>query len=259
MRKVFVLLMGVLSLGGVVTRAADDGGWKKLPLVANGKPAPAWVQIGYGGWVVDDGALRTDPAPEGLGLLVYRKEKFGNCQIRVVFKPKEPGSNSGVYVRIDDGILKQVKNPGAKYVREAGGKPSEESTKLMQASSERDEGPWYAVHHGYEVQIAAGGDPAHGTASIYSLAPSAAKGAEKPDWHTMIITLDGTKIDVELDGLHASSFDSATKDLPPRKIWHEPKREPKRPQKGYIGLQTHDPKDIVWFKEVSVRPLPRSH
>jgi len=40
-------------------------------------------------------------------------------------------------------------------------------------------------------------------------------------------------------------------------LWaNEPKREPKRPEAGYIGLQNHDPGDIVWFKEVSVRPLP---
>jgi hypothetical protein len=257
MQKAFVLLMGVLALSAASLQAADDG-WKKLPLMKNGKVDPAWVHIGYGGWVVDDGALRTDPASEGLGLLLYKKEKLGDCQIRVVFKPKEARSNSGVYVRIDDGILDQVKNPGAKYKRDASGKPSEESTKAMQASSERDDGPWYAVHHGYEIQIAAGGDPAHGTASVYSLADSSAKGADKPDWHTMIITLDGARISVEFDGQKASSFDSATKTLPARQIWFQPKREPARPTKGYIGLQTHDPQDIVWFKEVSVRPLPRA-
>lgn len=255
MRKAFGLLVSVLVLG-FAAQGAEDG-WKNLPLIKNGKVDPAWVHIGYGGWVVDGDNLRTDPAADGLGLLVYRKEKLGNCQIRVVYKPKEARSNSGVYVRVDDGILKQVKNPGAKYVRDASGKPSEESTKAMEASSDRDEGPWYAVNHGYEVQIAAGGDPAHGTASIYSLADSAAKGADKTDWHTMIITLNGTKIDVEFDGQHASSFDSTTKELPKRQIWFQPKREPKRPTKGYIGLQTHDPQDIVWFKEVSVRPLPR--
>ena len=199
MRKALVVLVGLLSLGVSVVQAADDG-WKKLPLTKDGKGDPAWVHIGYGGWIVDDGALRTDPAPEGLGLLVYKKEKLGNCQIRVVFKPKEARSNSGVYVRIDDGVLKQVNHPGAKYKRDANGKPTDETMKEMQASGERDEGPWYGVHHGYEVQIAAGGDPAHGTASIYSLADSAAKGAGTPDWHTMIITLDGPKIDVELDG-----------------------------------------------------------
>ncbi len=34
------------------------------------------------------------------------------------------------------------------------------------------------------------------------------------------------------------------------------KREPKRPLKGYIGLQNHDPGDVVWFKEINVRPIP---
>jgi hypothetical protein len=29
-----------------------------------------------------------------------------------------------------------------------------------------------------------------------------------------------------------------------------------RAEAGYIGLQNHDPGDIVWFKEVSVRKLP---
>ena len=32
--------------------------------------------------------------------------------------------------------------------------------------------------------------------------------------------------------------------------------EAKRPLAGYIGLQNHDPGDVVFFKEVSVRPLP---
>src|SRR3954469_6183366 len=125
MRKALVLLIGVLSLGISAIQAADDG-WTKLPLVKDGKVDPSWVHIGYGGWVAEDGALRTDPAPEGLGLLVYKKQKLGNCQNRVVFKPKEARSNSGVYVRMDDGVLGQVKNPGAKYNRDAGGKPSAE-------------------------------------------------------------------------------------------------------------------------------------
>ena len=29
-----------------------------------------------------------------------------------------------------------------------------------------------------------------------------------------------------------------------------------RPVAGYLGLQNHDPGDVVWFKEVSVRSLP---
>jgi hypothetical protein len=60
---------------------------------------------------------------------------------------------------------------------------------------------------------------------------------------------------VDIDGKRISMFDPDGKDVPTAKNWTEPRREPKRPQSGYIGLQNHDPGDVVYFKEVSVRPL----
>ena len=71
----------------------------------------------------------------------------------------------------------------------------------------------------------------------------------------MLITLDGNRIQVDLDGQRVSSQVTASPTLRARKQWHEPKREPKRPGAGYIGLQNHDPGDVVWFKEVSVKAL----
>lgn len=236
--------------------AASSPGWRSLPLMANGKVHPAWAHTGWGGFVVDEGALRTECDPKGLGLLVYTKEKFGDCQVRVVFKAKDARSNAGIYVRIADGILEQLKNPGAAFERDADGKATEASMTRMQASAEREEGPWFAVHRGYEVQISDGGDPAHGTGAIYSLARSSNTVKKPGEWRTMLITLAGEKIFVDLDGQRITSFDSASRSLPRRQQWHEPKREPKRPVKGYLGLQNHDPGDVVWFKEVSVRPLP---
>src|SRR6185369_6023511 len=215
--------------------------WRSLPLISNGKVDPSWVHVGWGGFVVDEGMLRTDCDPKGLGLLVYKRERLGNCQIRVVFKPKETKSNSGVYVRIADGVLEQVKQPGAAFERDAAGKPSKESMEKMQSSAEREEGPWFGVHRGYEVQIAGGGDPTHGTGSIYSLAPCAAVSKKAGEWMTMIITLAGEQILVDLDGQRVTTFDPRSPNLPPRKQWHEPKRDPKRPETGYIGLQNHDP------------------
>lgn len=232
------------------------GTWRTIPLIKNGKASADWAHTGWGGFVVDDGALRTECDPKGLGLLVYKKERLGNCQVRVVFKAKDAKSNAGVYVRIADGILEQFDKPGGAFERDATGKISKESMEKMQASGEREEGPWFAVHRGYEVQISDGGDPAHGTGAIYSLARSANAVKKPGEWRTMIITLAGEKISVELDGQQTTSFDPTTTNLPARKQWHEPKREPKRPQAGYIGLQNHDPGDVVWFKEVSVRPLP---
>lgn len=230
--------------------------WRPLPLITDGKVDPNWIHVGWGGFVVDEGALRTDCDPKGLGLLVYKKERLGNCQIRVVFKPKETKSNSGVYVRIADGILEQVGDPGAAFERDAAGKPSKESMEKMQASAGREEGPWFAVHRGYEVQIAGGGDPLHGTGAIYSLATTSAVSKKAGEWRTMVITLAGEQIFVDLDGQRVTTFDPRSPNLPPQKQWHEPKRGPKRPEAGYLGLQNHDPGDVVWFKEVSVRPLP---
>jgi hypothetical protein len=112
------------------------------------------------------------------------------------------------------------------------------------------------VHHGFEVQILDGGDSWHRTGAIYSLA-EAAPIPEKPqsDWRTMIITLDGERISVEVDGKKVSHFDAAAEKQAPRRSWSEPIREVKRPTHGYIGLQNHDPGDVVWFKEVVVRSL----
>jgi hypothetical protein len=254
-----LILLAVSACAPSSLRAADSAAepaWRALPLVTDGKTDENWVHLGWGEFVVDDGALRTDGDPRGLGLLVYKAERFGNCQIRVVFQPKEVESNSGVCVRIADGILEQVENPGAEFERDADGVPSKESIEKVRASADRGDGIWFAVHHGYEVQIAGGGDALHGTGAIYSLAESSGTPTKAGEWRTMIITLDGEGITVDLDGKRASTFDPTSPNLPPQKQWYEPKREPKRPQVGYIGLQNHDPGDVVWFKEISVRPLP---
>src|SRR5881227_1126415 len=161
-----IILIAAFARTFPVLRGAEstsEPAWRPLPLIRDGKVDPNWMHVGWGGFVVDDGALRTECDPKGLGLLVYKKERLGNCQIRVVFKSKEARSNSGVYVRIDDGILDQVNQPGAAFERDAKGKPSDESMTQMKASAEREEGPWYAVHRCYEVQIAGAADPLHRT------------------------------------------------------------------------------------------------
>jgi hypothetical protein len=146
-----------LTLGLVAGRGEDtkseQAAWRPLPLIADGKIAGGWCQVGWGGFVVGDGILRTACDPKGLGLLGYQQERFGNCQIRVVFRSQEARSSAGVFVRIAGGTLDQVGKPGAAFDRDTSGKVSTASMKAMIESAEREEGPGFAEHRGYEVQM----------------------------------------------------------------------------------------------------------
>jgi 3-keto-disaccharide hydrolase len=190
--------------------------WRPL---FDGHSLNGWEHVGPGEFVVEDGVLRTQG---GMGLLWYSRETFGDCIIRVVYKTGTPRSNSGIYIRIAD-------------------KPKE---------------PWFAVHHGFEVQIMDTARGGHGTGSIYTFANAKAQPAKSGEWNTLEITLKGKRIQTTINGVAVAEFDSSG--LEPQKTEKvgegDPARGP-RPESGYIGLQNHDKNSVVFFKEVSVRPL----
>jgi hypothetical protein len=91
---------------------------------------------------------------------------------------------------------------------------------------------------------------------LYSLTkPLARTGKPGPEWNTMEITLDGPRTIVVLNGTKVSDYTEGDP-VPERKFNFEPQRGP-RPNDGYIGLQNHSDKDIVFFKEVAVRMLKK--
>src|SRR5581483_4821782 len=98
-------LLLLAAPGAVLSAGGGEQSWRMLPLIEGSRVADHWKQIGWGRFAVDGDSLRTDCDEKGMGLLLYDKEKFGNCQIRVVFKAKDAKSNAGVFVRVDDGIL----------------------------------------------------------------------------------------------------------------------------------------------------------
>jgi hypothetical protein len=245
------------NLGSANSGWAAEGEWRPLPLIEDGQIAPDWKVVGWGKFVVENDSIRTEPDERGLGLLVYTKEPLGNCQIRIVYRPQDARCNAGVHIRMDGGILRWVGKDSIAVKRNAQGKLPPEMLDRMKEASLKEEGAWYAVHHGYEVQIMDTADPLHRTGAIYSLAAAAPLPQEDAGkWRTMIISLQRNFVLVEVDGRPLTRFDPAASDLPERKAWFEPQREPARPEVGYIGLQIHDPGDIVHFKSVSVRPLP---
>jgi hypothetical protein len=200
-------------------RAEDDSksGWRPL---FNGQSLDGWEHVGPGKMVLEHGLIRTEG---GMGLLWYTREKFGDCALRVVYKTSNKESNAGVFIRIAD-------------------KPKD---------------AWYAVHHGFEVQICDAQDEFHRTGAIYSLSKSLATPAKVDEWNTMQITLEGQRVTVMINGVKVQDFDPGSATIPERTKSYEPERGP-RSVSGYIGLQNHD--DVaegahVYFKDVSVRAL----
>jgi Domain of Unknown Function (DUF1080) len=197
--------------------ADSSSTWRPL---FDGRSLDGWEHVGPGKLVIEDRVLRTEG---GMGLLYYAREKLGNCVLRVTYKTANDRSNSGVYIRIAD-------------------KPKDE---------------WYAVHHGFEVQIMDTGSNGRGTGSIYTFAKATAKPGKPGDWNTMEITLKGNRVLTAINGVQVADFDSSGLEPQANEPTGEadPARGP-RPESGYIGLQNHDEKSVVYFKDVSVRPLP---
>jgi hypothetical protein len=193
---------------------AGETAWRPL---FNGRSTAGWEMVGPGEFKLVEGEWNTHG---GMGLLWYSAEKFGHCEIRVVFKLTGPKNNSGVFIRIPD----------------------------------RPQTPWDAVHKGYEVQIENNGDEWHRTGCLYSLTKARnIVSAKVGEWTTMLITLMGKRTRVEIDGQLVTDFTEGDP-VPAKKEWYEPERGP-RPEFGYIGLQNHDDETRLNFKEVSVRPL----
>ena len=222
-KKISFLFLAAIVLfiitSGITLSGQDSGGWRQL---FNGKDLTGWKQVGPGSHYVENGLIKSRG---GMGLLYWKGEKFGNCIIRVVFAMRDSNSNSGVFIRIPT-------------------EPTEE---------------WMPVNKGYEVQIdnapeKSGEDDYHYTGMLYSLTkPLAKTGKPGPQWNTMEITLDGPRTIVYLNGVKVTDFKEGDP-VPAKKFDFEPDRGP-RPESGYMGIQNHGDKDIVFFKEVSVRQL----
>jgi hypothetical protein len=219
----FLLFLIVLFISNSKTSIAqtkkDVSQWKQL---FNGKDLSGWKHVGGGSRYVEDGLLASKG---GMGLLYWTGGKLGNCIIRVVYKMQNFNSNAGVFIRVPI-------------------EPKEE---------------WMPVYYGYEVQIdnhpeTSNEDEYHISGTLYAFTkPLAKPGKPGPDWNTMEITLDGPRTIIYLNGEKVTDYTEG-QPTPERKFSFEP-YPGIRPNEGYIGLQNHGDEDIVYFKEVAVRPL----
>ena len=181
----------------------------------NGRDLSGWKMTGPGKFEVENGLLKT---VGGMGLLYNEAGPVGDGRIRVVFKTSGERDNSGIVIRMPE-------------------PPTD---------------PWYGVHNGYEVQIDGSGDEWHCTGAIYSLS-KVLKRAQKPmgEWNTLEIEQKGARTRIFLNGQLVNDYREGQV-VPERKQWYEPVRGP-RPNAGYVGVQNHDPRSTVYFREISIK------
>jgi hypothetical protein len=109
------------------------------------------------------------------------------------------------------------------------------------------------VNKGNEVQIFDPGNDYHCTGVIYSFSKALTR-PYKPvgEWNTLEITLAGPRTVVLLNGVKVTDY-SQDDPEPAKADEGEPDRG-RRPDFGYIGLQNHDEKSVIYFREVSLKP-----
>lgn len=195
--------------------------WQQL---FNGKDLTGWSHAGPGYMSVENGIIQTHG---GMGLLYWAGGKVGNCAIRIVFRMRDENDNSGVFIRIPI-------------------EPREE---------------WMPVHYGYEVQIdnkpeLSDEDEYHYTGTLYSLTkPLVKAGKPGPEWNTFEIILDGPRTIVHVNGEKVTDYTEG-QPVPERRFDFEPLRGP-RPDSGFFGIQNHSDNDVVYFKEIAIKPLKK--
>jgi hypothetical protein len=213
-------ILGLLTLLCASTMApARQLGWTPL---FDGHDLRNWKHVGRGNFTVEHGLLKTGG---GMGLLYSIMGPVGDCEIKVVYKMEHENDNSGVFIRIPE-------------------EPTE---------------PWMPVNRGYEVQIdnhpeLSNEDEYHVTGTLYSLTrPLAKPGKPGPEWNTMLIRIEGPRTQVFVNDVKVTDYTEG-QPVPDKKAAYEPDRGA-RPEKGWIGLQNHSDKDVVYFKSVELLNL----
>ncbi len=97
--------------------------------------------------------------------------------------------------------------------------------------------PWDAVNEGYEIQICDGADPVHRTGAVYSFKPADKAAPTKPvgEWNLYEITVKGQEYTIKLNGEVINTYKGS------------------RGEKGYVGIQNHDDKSIVRFRNIQLK------
>lgn len=197
--------------------AADADGWIAM---FNGKDLAGWRsnEETPGSFTIEDGAIKVGNGRAHLFFVGEDgKAKFRNFEFRAKVKTM-PGANSGVYF----------------------------------ATEFQDKG-WPAT--GYEAQVnTSHGDPRK-TGSLYAVKDVLNVAPSKDDeWFDYAICVEGRHIVIQVDGRTVVDWTEPEDWDPAKSLKNMPGR--KLGDGGTIALQGHDPKSVVYYKDLSIKPLP---
>jgi hypothetical protein len=227
MRQEWVAVLVIVAAVGVgavlVGRAATGGGAQAateerlLKMRDNRYVLEGWKHQGKGGFTLDEkaGVLKTHG---GMGLLYYSAKPFGDFTLELDFRCAD-SANSGIFLRV----------------------PAEPTSDDY-------------IYHSFEIQIdGAAKEGIHRTGAVYDAEAPKALAAKDPDekpedrakkWNHFAITFRGSRITVALNDEQVVDWDA----VPRGKVKDFAAR-------GFIGLQNHDDKSVVEFRNLVVREL----
>ena len=103
---------------------------------------------------------------------------------------------------------------------------------------------------GYEIQVNQTHSDWRKTGSVYSFADVKEVYVEDNEWYTEHIIVDGDKITVKINGKTVVEYvESEDEDRPAD-------AGEKKIDRGTFALQAHDPKSVIFYKDIKVKPLP---
>jgi hypothetical protein len=228
------LLLLALSLGLVagraiaadakpntLTAAEKSAGWQ---LLFDGKSLDGWkASEDKGAFTVEDGCIVTFSDVQKAKAAGWKKShlfyagpvanaKFKNFEISLDIKAAAKG-NSGVYIH-----------------------------------TEYQETNWPAK--GYEVQVNNTHRDVKKGAGLYAVKDNLEAPAKDDEWYTMLIKVEGKRIQTFVNGKQIVDFTEPTPPAPP------PNMAGRFLSSGTFALQGHDPESKVMYKNIKVRVLP---
>jgi hypothetical protein len=195
---------------------AGDDGWVAM---LNGKDLSGWKsnEEKSGAFNIKDGELVVS---DGRAHLFYTgadgSAKFRNFEFKAKVKTT-PGSNSGIYFH----------------------------------ASYEDKG-WPA--QGYECQVNATHSDRKKTGGLYAVADVMDKAPHQDDeWFDYSIKVEGRRIVISINGKVTTDWTEPEDWEPEKTLTNMPGR---KLGDGTIAIQGHDPKSVVHYKDMFIKPLP---